>query len=143
MKRRQLLPIGGMFVGKVEFLFSNGVIQTATGIVKSDNILQQIETIKERVILNASAQLLTLNKGYTNFRDTPDLIEKIIEEKIVSARIIDWYADYSQVEKLFKIKRVSRRGKYYNYIRNRKTGRIETITRWTSDESVTSYEETF
>ena len=143
MKRRQLLPIGGMFVAKVEFLFSNGVIETATGRVKSDNILQQIETIKERVILNASAQLLTLNKGYTYFRDTPDLIEKIIEEKIVSARIIDWYADYSQVEKLFKIRRVSRRGKYYNYIRNRKTGRIETITRWTSDESVTSYQETF
>lgn len=143
MKRRQLLPIGGSFVAKVQFLFTNGLTETATGKVKTDNVLQEIETIKERVILNASAEVLVEKKGYTNFRDTPDLIDKIVEEKIVSASIIDWFVDYSKVGKLFRVKRVSRRGKYYNYITNRKTGRIETITRWSSDESVTSHEETF
>lgn len=108
-----------------------------TGVASSVSMKSEFQDVVKRAKSNALFKYL-IDKGKILDYDGFQSYSRPIKLQVIDFRIR--YFDYQFID----IKRVRRRGKYYNMVRSKKTGQIISFSRWrrtTSEELESSNEE--
>ena len=115
---------------KGEVLVSDGRI---TKQIKASATSNNVRASKQEMLYNLVLDAVAKFNYSQNIEFTgSDTLKQQMRSNKIRTGIVSYHFDYSGVEKFYKIKRVTIKGKYYTQVRDRKSGRIKETRKWTN-----------